>query len=96
MHRLLEDDCQPNAGDCPQQPQAVIVAPTRELAVQIKDEARKFAAGSVLKSVVVYGGTSSGFQLSNLFKGCNVLISTPGRLLDFVEKGKIRYVLECI
>lgn len=45
------------------------VAPTRELAIQIKDEARKFANGSVLKCVVAYGGTSTGFQLSTLFRG---------------------------
>merc|ERR1719288_651793 len=72
IHKILEDGGDPNAGDCPQKPQAVIVAPTRELAIQIKDEARKFSAGSVLKCVVAYGGTSTMFQLSTLFKGCNV------------------------
>jgi len=91
LHRLLEDGCETNAGDCPQKPQAVIVAPTRELAIQIKDEARKFSAGSVLKCVVAYGGTSTMFQLSTLFKGCNVLIATPGRLMDFVDKGKVSF-----
>jgi len=91
LHQLLEDGAETNAGDCPQKPQAVIVAPTRELAIQIKDEARKFSAGSVLKCVVAYGGTSTMFQLSTLFKGCNVLIATPGRLMDFVEKGKVSF-----
>jgi len=91
LHQLLEDGAETNAGDCPQKPQAVIVAPTRELAIQIKDEARKFCSGSVLKCVVAYGGTSTMFQLSTLFKGCNVLIATPGRLMDFVEKGKVSF-----
>ncbi len=69
-----------------------MIAPTRELAIQIKDEARKFAQGSMIKSVVVYGGTSVQFQSEQLTsKGVNVLIATPGRLLDFVEKGKVSF-----
>ncbi len=47
----------------------MIVAPTRELAIQIKDESRKFCNGSMIRSVVAYGGTSTGFQLTQLFKG---------------------------
>ena len=91
LHNILEDECDPHSGDCPQKPQAVVVAPTRELALQIKEEARKFALQSVAKAVVAYGGTSTGFQMSQLFKGCNVLIATPGRLMDFVEKGKVSF-----
>merc|ERR1712212_1473372 len=91
LHKLLEDGADSNAGACPQKPQAVIVAPTRELAIQIKDEARKFSASSVLKCCVAYGGTSTGFQISTLMRGCNVLIATPGRLMDFVDKGKVSF-----
>lgn len=91
LHKLLEDGVDSNAGACPQKPQAVIVAPTRELAIQIKDEARKFSSSSVLKCVVAYGGTSTGFQLNTLMRGCNVLIATPGRLMDFVDKGKVSF-----
>lgn len=91
LHNILEDECDPHTGDAPQKPQAVIVAPTRELALQIKEEARKFALQSVAKAVVAYGGTSTGYQLTQLFKGCNVLIATPGRLMDFVEKGKVSF-----
>jgi probable ATP-dependent RNA helicase DDX4 len=69
IHSLLEDGAEPNMGASPQTPQAVIVAPTRELAIQIKDEARKFATNSIIRPVVAYGGTSSGFQLQQLFKG---------------------------
>lgn len=91
IHTLLEEGCEPTAGESPQRPHAVIVAPTRELVVQINDEARKFASGSMIKAVNIYGGTSTGFQLSNLFKGCNILVATPGRLMDFVDKGKISF-----
>ncbi len=86
----MEDGVDPNVGGSPQTPQAVVVAPTRELAIQIKDEARKFSSGSVIIPCVAYGGTSTGFQLQTLFRrGCNILIATPGRLLDFVERGKV-------
>jgi len=91
LHKLLEDGCEANAGDSPQKPQALIVTPTRELAIQIKDEARKFAQGSMIKAVVAYGGTSTGFQMTQLFKGTNLLIATPGRLMDIVEKGKVSF-----
>ena len=53
-------------------------------------QARKFALGSCIRSVVWYGGTSVGFQLRTLMSGCNILIATPGRLCDFVEKGKVK------
>ena len=69
LSKLLERGADPNTGACPQTPEAVIVAPTRELAIQIKDEARKFGNGSVLKSVVIYGGTSTGFQISTIMRG---------------------------
>merc|ERR1711972_917643 len=56
---------------------------------QIHNEARKFAQGSMMKSVVAYGGTSVFYQASQLQRGCNILVATPGRLLDFVEKGRV-------
>lgn len=87
----MQDGCESHSGDIPQKPQAVIVAPTRELAIQIKDEARKFANGSVVKAVVAYGGTSTGYQINQLMRGTNILICTPGRLMDFVEKGKVSF-----
>ena len=52
---------------------------TRELAIQIHNEARKFAQGSMIKSVVAYGGTSVFYQASQLQRGCNILVATPGR-----------------
>ncbi|KAK7101265.1 hypothetical protein V1264_024070 [Littorina saxatilis] len=72
-----------------QEPQAIVVAPTRELATQIYTEARKFAARTDIRPVVVYGGTSVGHQMRQVENGANIVVGTPGRLLDFIEKGKI-------
>ena len=72
-------------------PQVVIMAPTRELVTQTYDEARKFSGGSDILVANVYGGTSVFQQLQVLDRGCNILVATPGRLLDFVERGKISF-----
>ncbi|PSN55909.1 ATP-dependent RNA helicase vasa [Blattella germanica] len=73
------------------EPQAVIVSPTRELTLQIFNEARKFAHGSILKTVVVYGGTAVYHQAGHVMRGCHILVATPGRLLDFMNKGRITF-----
>ena len=72
-----------------QAPQAVCVAPTRELANQIYLEARKFSLGTMLRAVVCYGGVSVMHQLRQIENGCHLLVATPGRLLDFVERKKV-------
>jgi len=73
-------------------PQAIIITPTRELAIQIHDEARKFSSGSSVVSQCIYGGTSVMFQRGELSRhGCNILVATPGRLLDFVERGTVSF-----
>jgi len=91
IHDLLETGDSNNCGSSVQTPQAVVISPTRELAIQIWENARKFALGSMVKAVVVYGGTSVGSQRAILEKGCNILVGTPGRLLDFVEKGVVSF-----
>ncbi|KAL8574811.1 putative ATP-dependent RNA helicase an3 [Nucella lapillus] len=70
-------------------PLALILAPTRELASQIYDEARKFAYRSRLRPCVVYGGADIGAQMRDLDRGCHLLVATPGRLVDMIERGKI-------
>ena len=72
-----------------QEPQALVVAPTRELATQIYMDARKFAYGTMLRPVVLYGGTSVGYQLRQVQNGCHILVGTPGRLIDMFEKQKV-------
>jgi probable ATP-dependent RNA helicase DDX4 len=73
------------------QPQALIVAPTRELVIQIFDEARKFANRSWVKICLAYGGTASRHQGDTIARGCHVLVATPGRLMDFVGKSMVTF-----
>ncbi|CAI4051895.1 hypothetical protein SKDZ_15G3460 [Saccharomyces kudriavzevii ZP591] len=70
-------------------PTAVIMAPTRELATQIFDESKKFTYRSWVKACVVYGGSPIGNQLREIERGCDLLVATPGRLNDLLERGKI-------
>ncbi|KAA8895984.1 P-loop containing nucleoside triphosphate hydrolase protein [Sphaerosporella brunnea] len=71
------------------EPLVLIIAPTRELATQIFDECRRFCYRSMLRPCVVYGGADSMTQRLELTKGCDVLVGTPGRLIDFLERGRI-------
>lgn len=71
------------------EPLVLIVAPTRELATQIFDEARRLCYRSMLRPCVVYGGAPTRDQREELQKGCDILIATPGRLLDFMEQPRI-------
>jgi ATP-dependent RNA helicase RhlE len=68
-------------------PHAVVVCPTRELAIQVAGEAERFGKHLALRTVLAYGGTSSGQQKSELTQGCDLLVATPGRLLDFLGQG---------
>jgi len=66
-------------------PQAVVICPTRELALQVAAEAERFGEAVGLRSVVAYGGTSSADQKRALAEGRDLVVATPGRLLDFVN-----------
>ncbi|KAJ5251903.1 hypothetical protein N7489_002313 [Penicillium chrysogenum] len=68
------------------EPLVLIVCPTRELATQIFDEARRLCYRSMLRPCVAYGGAPSRQQREELQKGCDILIATPGRLLDFMAQ----------
>jgi superfamily II DNA/RNA helicase len=66
-------------------PQALVICPTRELAMQVAGEARRFGESIGARTVLTYGGTSSGQQKADLKEGCDIVVGTPGRLLDFVQ-----------
>ncbi|XP_075591579.1 ATP-dependent RNA helicase DDX3Y isoform X3 [Dermatophagoides farinae] len=70
-------------------PLILILAPTRELALQIYDEAKKFSYRSRVRPCVVYGGSDIGAQMRDLDNGCQLLVATPGRLIDMVERRKV-------
>ena len=69
---------------------ALILAPTRELAVQIDEVLHKLAAGMRLSTVLVLGGTSRNAQIQKIAKGVDVVIATPGRLVDLIDDKKLR------
>ncbi len=68
---------------------ALILAPTRELATQIEDEFRSLAVGTKLYSVSCVGGSPIGKQMRELERGVNIVIGTPGRVKDLINRGKI-------
>jgi superfamily II DNA/RNA helicase len=70
-------------------PLSLVLAPTRELALQIYDEARKFSYRSRVRPCVVYGGADIKQQMRDLDAGCHILVATPGRLIDLFDRGKI-------
>lgn len=67
------------------------MSPTRELAIQIYEQAKKFAYNSTVKTVVAYGGTSVNHQKNIILNGCHILVATPGRLNDFVKRKHISF-----
>uniref|UniRef100_A0A1Y1MVT3 RNA helicase n=1 Tax=Photinus pyralis TaxID=7054 RepID=A0A1Y1MVT3_PHOPY len=72
-----------------QYPFGLVLAPTRELATQIYDESKKFSYRSRVRPCVVYGGANIVEQIRDLDRGCHLLVATPGRLLDMIDRGKI-------
>ncbi|MDX1982807.1 MAG: DEAD/DEAH box helicase [Bryobacteraceae bacterium] len=77
---------------------AVILSPTRELAIQINETFLKLSVGTKLRSAVVVGGLPEANQLRSIRKGAQVLVATPGRLCDFMGRrlvalGNVRFVV---
>jgi ATP-dependent RNA helicase DDX3X len=70
-------------------PLALILSPTRELTSQICNEAKKFCYLSGCRPVVVYGGADIRDQLRDLERGCELLVATPGRLVDLMERARV-------
>ena len=72
------------------QPRVLVLEPTRELAAQVETAFRDFARFTELRVTVVFGGVGYGAQREALHKGVDVLIATPGRLLDLMHQGACR------
>jgi ATP-dependent RNA helicase DeaD len=70
-------------------PRAVVLVPTRELAVQVKGEADKLAHGRKLHIVAIYGGKPIKGQIEKLRRGADIIIGTPGRVLDHLARGTL-------
>ena len=70
--------------------QGLVMAPTRELAMQITGEFKKFGKYTGIKTATIYGGQGIGAQLSALSRGVEIVVATPGRLIDHVKRGSIK------
>ncbi len=80
LHKLLEDKTS----------SALIIAPTRELAQQIEKECQDLSKGSNLFGVLLIGGSSMGFQLRGLQRRPRIIIGTPGRIKDHIQRGTLK------
>ncbi len=79
-------------------PVALIITPTRELALQIREEIKKASVNTGVKSVTLYGGTNLQTQIDSLKWGQQIIVATPGRLIDLFKKGatsfkNVKYVV---
>lgn len=70
--------------------QALILVPTRELAMQVTNEIRKFSKYVGIRTLAVYGGQNMSLQITQLRKGVQIVVATPGRLIDHVKRGTIQ------
>ncbi|MEK6555007.1 MAG: DEAD/DEAH box helicase, partial [Bdellovibrionota bacterium] len=70
----------------PRKPRALVLTPTRELAVQIEESFKTYGRHLKLRHAVVFGGVSQGAQVRALSQGVDILVATPGRLLDLIEQ----------
>ena len=78
--------------------QALILTPTRELALQVAEEIRAYKGSKKIWITTVYGGAPIGRQMSELEKGAHIVVGTPGRVIDLIERRKlilenVRYVV---
>ncbi len=85
LHRLLDLGHPP----APKRVRALILAPTRELVSQIAENFMVFTKGTAIKVTMVVGGASLFKQAERLSKGSDVLVATPGRLIDLLERGDV-------
>ena len=92
LHRLSQAGrlAKERRNDNVRSPRALILAPTRELAIQIGDEIRAYAKHLHLRQTVIVGGVSQRPQVAALSRGVDILIATPGRLLDLMNQRRAR------
>ena len=74
----------------PRKPRALVLVPTRELAVQVADSIKAYGRHLHLNVTTIYGGAGMGPQVDNLRRGADILVATPGRLIDHMERGSAK------
>ena len=90
LHRLIGGEVEAMEAPISRRPQVLILAPTRELAIQIGDQLRQFSKGMKLYYTVIFGGTRFLTQQRVLERGVQILIATPGRLMDHHRRGTVK------
>ncbi|WP_420553962.1 DEAD/DEAH box helicase [Neptuniibacter marinus] len=91
LNRILSEDEHLNDTDNLKKVLKILVlAPTRELAQQVNDSFKKYAKGSGFRSAVAYGGVGIAPQVNQINKGIDLLVATPGRLLDLIKKRVVK------
>ena len=86
LHRLVEANILPAR----KTPRALILAPTRELALQIQENIESYARYTEIRSIVVFGGVPINKHIKALNAGAQIVVATPGRLLDLMSQDKVR------
>jgi ATP-dependent RNA helicase RhlE len=86
----LQKLAETNRSSTPRRIRSLILTPTRELAIQIQESYQTYGRNMPLRSTVVFGGVGQGKQVSELKRGVDILIATPGRLMDLIQQGYIR------
>ncbi|MBK5274932.1 MAG: DEAD/DEAH box helicase, partial [Desulfuromonadales bacterium] len=76
-------------GEKRRKPRALVLVPTRELAAQVSEQMNNYARRLSLRSTMIYGGVTIQAQIERLHRGVDIVVATPGRLLDHVERGTI-------
>eukprot|EP00892_Ulva_mutabilis_P009859 jgi/Ulvmu1/7245/UM035_0032.1 len=89
IEALLKQNAEDSAGRGGRAPRAIILAPTRELAKQVASEFESATNGRDLNVLAVYGGTPIGAQIRQIESGVDVLVGTPGRVIDLVDKRQV-------
>ncbi len=74
----------------PRRPTALVLVPTRELAAQVQDQLDALAWGTPTRVLAIYGGAGMGAQMKALSRGVEIVVATPGRLKDLLERGSLR------
>ena len=87
LQHLYNDRQQHNK---PQKINALIITPTRELAIQIEESFATYGRHTGLRSTVIFGGVKQGTQVTALRRGVDILVATPGRLLDLMDQGIVK------
>ena len=82
----LAKNAKPVKGQGRRQTKALVVAPTRELAIQIADSFKAYGRNLELRTTAIYGGVAQGPQTKNLGRGIDIIVATPGRLLDLINQ----------